>query len=111
MYCWIHLKVKGLDSLIMEAMSTRKEHGCSNKTSIGTYIEEQYQAPPDFKHLVQNLSRYHLHIFFVKSTWREKLNVLRENYIYSHRRSNIHDFARRSGWSRRGASVRLFPWT
>ncbi|KAH0926268.1 hypothetical protein HID58_018524 [Brassica napus] len=41
-----------LDSLIMEAISTIKEPGGSNKTSIGTYIEEQYHAPPDFKRLL-----------------------------------------------------------
>ncbi|CAN7105116.1 unnamed protein product [Brassica rapa subsp. narinosa] len=47
-----------LDSLIMEAISTIKEPGGSNKTSIGTYIEEQYHAPPDFKRLLSAKLKY-----------------------------------------------------
>lgn len=41
-----------LDNLIMEAINNLKEHGGSNKTTIGTYIEEQYWAPPNFKRLL-----------------------------------------------------------
>lgn len=41
-----------LDNLIMEAIASLKEPGGSNKTTIGTYIEEQYWAPPDFKRLL-----------------------------------------------------------
>ncbi|XP_015892745.1 telomere repeat-binding factor 1 [Ziziphus jujuba] len=41
-----------LDNLIMEAITSLKEPGGSNKTSITTYIEEQYWAPPDFKRLL-----------------------------------------------------------
>ncbi|XP_024017868.1 telomere repeat-binding factor 1 isoform X1 [Morus notabilis] len=41
-----------LDNLIMEAITDLKEPGGSNKTTIATYIEEQYWAPPDFKRLL-----------------------------------------------------------
>lgn len=41
-----------LDNLIMEAINNLKEPGGSNKTTIGTYIEEQYWAPPNFKRLL-----------------------------------------------------------
>nr|VDD60145.1 unnamed protein product [Brassica oleracea] len=47
-----------LDSLIMEAISTMKELGGSNKTTIGAYIEEQYHAPPDFKRLLSTKLKY-----------------------------------------------------
>ncbi|XVE66712.1 hypothetical protein DITRI_Ditri08aG0100500 [Diplodiscus trichospermus] len=38
-----------LDNLIMEAITSLKEPGGSNKTSIAAYIEDQFWAPPDFK--------------------------------------------------------------
>ncbi|CAK9186654.1 unnamed protein product [Ilex paraguariensis] len=41
-----------LDNLIMEAISNLSEPGGSNKTTIATYIEEQYWAPPNFKRLL-----------------------------------------------------------
>ncbi|XP_059653020.1 telomere repeat-binding factor 1-like [Cornus florida] len=41
-----------LDNLIMEAINNLKEPGGSNKTTIATYIEEQYWAPPNFKRLL-----------------------------------------------------------
>ncbi|XP_057466095.1 telomere repeat-binding factor 1-like [Actinidia eriantha] len=41
-----------LDNLIMEAMNSLKEPGGSNKTTIATYIEEEYWAPPNFKRLL-----------------------------------------------------------
>ncbi|KAM5549668.1 telomere repeat-binding factor 1 [Rosa sericea] len=41
-----------LDDLIMEAITSLKDPGGSNKTTIATYIEEQYWAPPDFKRLL-----------------------------------------------------------
>ncbi|KAL1812052.1 hypothetical protein ACET3Z_022117 [Daucus carota] len=41
-----------LDNLIMEAITNLKEPAGSNKTTIGTYIEEQYWAPPNFKRLL-----------------------------------------------------------
>ncbi|XP_076904159.1 telomere repeat-binding factor 1-like [Bidens hawaiensis] len=41
-----------LDNLIIEAINNLKEPGGSNKTTIGTYIEEQYWAPPNFKRLL-----------------------------------------------------------
>nr|XP_011457840.1 PREDICTED: telomere repeat-binding factor 1-like [Fragaria vesca subsp. vesca] len=41
-----------LDDLIMEAISSLKDPGGSNKTAIAAYIEEQYWAPPDFKRLL-----------------------------------------------------------
>ncbi|KAA8545767.1 hypothetical protein F0562_020782 [Nyssa sinensis] len=41
-----------LDNLIMEAINNLKEPGGSNKTTITTYIEEQYWAPPNFKRLL-----------------------------------------------------------
>ncbi|CAH8336110.1 unnamed protein product [Eruca vesicaria subsp. sativa] len=47
-----------LDSLIMEAISTIKEPGGSNKTTIGAYIEEQYHAPPDFNLLLSAKLKY-----------------------------------------------------
>ncbi|XP_057963838.1 telomere repeat-binding factor 1 [Malania oleifera] len=41
-----------LDNLIVEAITSLKEPGGSNKTTIATYIEEQYWAPPNFKRLL-----------------------------------------------------------
>ncbi|XP_057493102.1 telomere repeat-binding factor 1-like [Actinidia eriantha] len=41
-----------LDNLIMEAINSLKEPGGSNKTTIATYIEEEYWAPPNFKRLL-----------------------------------------------------------
>ncbi|KAK7329639.1 hypothetical protein VNO77_23811 [Canavalia gladiata] len=41
-----------LDNLIMEAITSLKEPGGSNKTTIATFIEDQYWAPPDFKRLL-----------------------------------------------------------
>ncbi|XP_039036334.1 telomere repeat-binding factor 1-like isoform X2 [Hibiscus syriacus] len=47
-----------LDNLIMEAITSLKEPGGSNKTNIATYIEEQYWAPPDFKRLLSAKLKY-----------------------------------------------------
>ncbi|XP_021770419.1 telomere repeat-binding factor 1-like isoform X2 [Chenopodium quinoa] len=41
-----------LDNLILEAITNLKESGGSNKTAIGSYIEDQYWAPPDFKRVL-----------------------------------------------------------
>ncbi|XP_027331385.1 telomere repeat-binding factor 1 isoform X2 [Abrus precatorius] len=41
-----------LDNLIMEAITSLKENGGSNKTTIAAFIEDQYWAPPDFKRLL-----------------------------------------------------------
>ncbi|MCD7468796.1 Telomere repeat-binding factor 1 [Datura stramonium] len=41
-----------LDNLIMEAISNLREPGGCNKTTIATYIEDQYWAPPNFKRLL-----------------------------------------------------------
>ncbi|XP_039068602.1 telomere repeat-binding factor 1-like isoform X1 [Hibiscus syriacus] len=47
-----------LDNLIMEAITSLKETGGSNKTNIAAYIEEQYWAPPDFKRLLSAKLKY-----------------------------------------------------
>ncbi|XP_009606143.1 telomere repeat-binding factor 1 [Nicotiana tabacum] len=47
-----------LDNLIMEAISNLKEPGGSNKTTIATYIEDQYWAPPNFKRLLSAKLKY-----------------------------------------------------
>nr|XP_043623819.1 telomere repeat-binding factor 1 [Erigeron canadensis] len=47
-----------LDNLILEAISNLKEPGGSNKTTIGTYIEDQYWAPPNFKRLLSMKLKY-----------------------------------------------------
>lgn len=47
-----------LDNLIFEAITSLKEPGGSNKTTIATYIEEQYWAPPDFKRLLSAKLKY-----------------------------------------------------
>lgn len=41
-----------LDNLIMETISSLNEHGGSNKTTIASFIEDQYWAPSDFKRLL-----------------------------------------------------------
>lgn len=41
-----------LDNLILEAITSLKEPGGSNKTAIASYIEDQYWAPPDFKRVL-----------------------------------------------------------
>ncbi|XP_057754727.1 telomere repeat-binding factor 1 [Arachis stenosperma] len=47
-----------LDNLIMEAITTLKETGGSNKTTIAAFIEDQYWAPPDFKRLLSAKLKY-----------------------------------------------------
>ncbi|MCL7027814.1 hypothetical protein MKW94_022985 [Papaver nudicaule] len=41
-----------LDSLIIEAIANLKERNGSSRTSIATYIEDQYCAPPNFKRIL-----------------------------------------------------------
>ncbi|CAI9786271.1 unnamed protein product [Fraxinus pennsylvanica] len=41
-----------LDNLIIEALNNLREPGGSNKTTIATYIEDQYWAPPNFKRIL-----------------------------------------------------------
>ncbi|KAF5444297.1 hypothetical protein F2P56_036783 [Juglans regia] len=47
-----------LDNLIFEAITSLKEPNGSNKTTIATYIEEQYWAPTDFKRLLSAKLKY-----------------------------------------------------
>jgi myb proto-oncogene protein len=47
-----------LDNLIMEAINNLQDRGGSNKTTIGTYIEEEYWAPPNFKRLLSAKLKY-----------------------------------------------------
>ncbi|XP_070026880.1 telomere repeat-binding factor 1-like isoform X3 [Nicotiana sylvestris] len=47
-----------LDNLIMEAISSLKEPGGSNKTTIAAYIEDQYWAPPNFIRLLSGKLKY-----------------------------------------------------
>lgn len=47
-----------LDNLIMEAISSLKEPGGSNKTTIAEYIEDQCWAPPNFKRLLSGKLKY-----------------------------------------------------
>ncbi|KDP44512.1 hypothetical protein JCGZ_16345 [Jatropha curcas] len=47
-----------LDNLIMEAITTLKEPGGSNKTTIAAYIEEQYWPPHDFKKILSAKLKY-----------------------------------------------------
>ncbi|KAF1882325.1 hypothetical protein Lal_00038971 [Lupinus albus] len=49
---------KRLDNLIMEAITTLKENGGSNKTTIASFIEDQYWAPPDFKRLLSSKLKF-----------------------------------------------------
>ncbi|KAJ4821071.1 telomere repeat binding factor 1 [Rhynchospora pubera] len=44
--------IKRFDNLILEALTQLQEHEGSNQTSIAMYIEEKYQAPPDFQRLL-----------------------------------------------------------
>ncbi|KAI3889432.1 hypothetical protein MKX03_033886 [Papaver bracteatum] len=41
-----------LDSLIIEAIANLKERNGSNRTSIATYIEDHYCAPPNFRRIL-----------------------------------------------------------
>ncbi|PKI71386.1 telomere repeat-binding factor 1 [Punica granatum] len=41
-----------LDNLILEAITALKEPGGSNRTTIASFIEEQYWAPPNFERLL-----------------------------------------------------------
>ncbi|KAE9599197.1 hypothetical protein Lal_00043897 [Lupinus albus] len=47
-----------LDNLIVEAITTLKENGGSNKTTIASFIEDQYWAPPDFKRLLSSKLKF-----------------------------------------------------
>ncbi|XP_026388568.1 single myb histone 5-like isoform X1 [Papaver somniferum] len=48
-----------LDSLIIEAISNLKERNGSNRTSIATYIEDHYCAPPNFRRILsEKLKRF-----------------------------------------------------
>ncbi|KAK9118102.1 hypothetical protein Scep_016195 [Stephania cephalantha] len=44
--------ISRLDSLIVEAITNLKEPSGSNKTAIGQYIEDQYDAPPNFTRIL-----------------------------------------------------------
>ncbi|XP_022149241.1 telomere repeat-binding factor 1 isoform X2 [Momordica charantia] len=46
------------DNLIIEAITTLREPGGSNKTAIASYIEDQYWAPPDFKRSLSTQLKY-----------------------------------------------------
>ncbi|KAJ0250310.1 SANT/Myb domain-containing protein [Hirschfeldia incana] len=77
-----------LDSLIMEAISTIKEPGGSNKTSIGTYIEEQYHAPPDFKRLLSAKLKY-LTACRKLIKVKRKYRIPKSTPLYSHKRKHL----------------------
>ncbi|KAJ8769072.1 hypothetical protein K2173_024068 [Erythroxylum novogranatense] len=47
-----------LEYLIMEAITALKEPGGSNKTTIASYIEEQYWPPQDFKRILSAKLKY-----------------------------------------------------
>ncbi|XVF67428.1 hypothetical protein PTKIN_Ptkin10aG0120400 [Pterospermum kingtungense] len=47
-----------LDNLIIDAITSLKEPGGSNKTNIAAYIEDQYWAPLDFKRLLSAKLKY-----------------------------------------------------
>ncbi|KAF2320858.1 hypothetical protein GH714_031378 [Hevea brasiliensis] len=47
-----------LDNLIMEAITSLKEPGGSNKTTIAAYIEEQYWPPHDFRRILSAKLKY-----------------------------------------------------
>ncbi|XP_030522781.1 telomere repeat-binding factor 1 [Rhodamnia argentea] len=47
-----------LDNLIIDAINSLKEPGGSNKTTIATFIEDQYWAPPNFKRLLSAKLKY-----------------------------------------------------
>ncbi|XP_065872167.1 telomere repeat-binding factor 1 isoform X2 [Euphorbia lathyris] len=47
-----------LDNLIMEAITSLKEPGGTNKTTIASYIEEQYWPPHDFKRILSAKLKY-----------------------------------------------------
>ncbi|XP_008454403.2 telomere repeat-binding factor 1 isoform X3 [Cucumis melo] len=53
-----HRWEKRLDNLIIEAITTLREPGGSNKTKITSYIEDQYWAPPDFKRLLSSKLKF-----------------------------------------------------
>ncbi|GLT47388.1 hypothetical protein SLA2020_210900 [Shorea laevis] len=47
-----------LDNLIIEAITSLKEPGGSNKTTIAAYIEDKYWAPTDFKRILSAKLKY-----------------------------------------------------
>ncbi|XP_050212134.1 telomere repeat-binding factor 1 [Mercurialis annua] len=47
-----------LDNLIMEAITSLREPGGSNKTTIAAYIEEQYWPPHEFKRILSAKLKY-----------------------------------------------------
>ncbi|KAJ9159401.1 hypothetical protein P3X46_024909 [Hevea brasiliensis] len=47
-----------LDNLIQEAITSLKEPGGSNKTTIAAYIEEQYWPPHDFRRILSAKLKY-----------------------------------------------------
>ncbi|KAF2320863.1 hypothetical protein GH714_031401 [Hevea brasiliensis] len=47
-----------LDNLIMEAITSLKKPGGSNKTTIAAYIEEQYWPPHDFRRILSAKLKY-----------------------------------------------------
>ncbi|CAL0309206.1 unnamed protein product [Lupinus luteus] len=75
-----------LDNLIMEAITTLKENGGSNKATIASFIEDQYWAPPDFERLLSSKLKFLIAI-------RKLIKVKRRYKIaptsaYSDRRRN-----------------------
>lgn len=47
-----------LDNLIVEAITSLKEPGGSNKTTIAAYIEDKFWAPTDFKRILSAKLKY-----------------------------------------------------
>ncbi|GLT66311.1 hypothetical protein SLA2020_492000 [Shorea laevis] len=50
--------IERLDNLIIEAITSLKEPGGSNKTTIAEYIEDKYWAPSDFKRILSAKLKY-----------------------------------------------------
>ncbi|KAG7594662.1 Homeobox-like domain superfamily [Arabidopsis thaliana x Arabidopsis arenosa] len=83
-----------LDSLIMEAISTLKEPGGCNKTTIGAYIEDQYHAPTDFKRLLSTKLKY-LTACGKLVKVKRKYRIPNSTPLSSHRKKGLGAFAGR----------------
>lgn len=93
-----------LDNLIVEAINNLKEPGGSNKTTIGTYIEEQYWAPPNFKRLLSMKLKYLTQTGKLVKTKR-KYRIASANAISD--KKNIPTMLRLEGRQTGASSVRV----
>ncbi|KAG9142247.1 hypothetical protein Leryth_007676 [Lithospermum erythrorhizon] len=75
-----------LDNLIMDAITNLKEPGCSSKTTIAAYIEDQFWAPSNFKKLLSSKLK---HLVATGKLFKEKGRYTIPQALTFNRRRNL----------------------